>query len=81
MTKKEKQELIEKFQYVQDCVNSNYLPRKNTTVSDMNWLANRLMLKPMTAGCGSCMIRDAKRIMAALQAVEVGPVKKAKASD
>lgn len=62
-----KKELLAEFKDEIAMSKDNYLPRNNNLIARINNLATELGEKPITPGCGPCIVKDAKIIFAALE--------------
>ena len=67
MTKKRRKELLNQFSTTIAALKDDYLPRNRHLNMQLAELADELGEKPLTLGCGACAVKDAKRILKALE--------------
>ena len=71
LTEHRKRTLKKEFKDLKAAADTGYLPRQNHVIAKVNALAMELEMKPVTRGCGSCIVKDTKRILAALWNAEI----------
>lgn len=71
LTEWQKRTWKKEFKELKHKADSGYLPRQNHVIAKVNELAMNLEEKPVTRGCGPCVVKDVKRILDKLWTADV----------